>query len=267
MDMNLPENDISQRLELAVEIAREAGLITLEHFRDADLVVERKADGSPVTVADRRAEEHLRARISEAFADDAILGEEFSDRPGNSGFRWVLDPIDGTKSFIHGVPLFGTLVAVEYQDRPVLGVIRLPALDQGVYAAVGRGTWLVEGKRPPRAAKVSACDELRESLFLTSEVETFDEIDRRDAYFKLQDAARLSRTWGDSYGYFLVATGRAEVMVDPVVSVWDIAAAMPIIEEAGGSFSDWDGQRTHRSGNAIATNGRLHEAVLAAIRE
>ena len=264
--MDLPENDISKRLELAVEVAREAGMITLEHFRDADLLVERKADDSPVTVADRRAEEHLRRRISDGFAGDAILGEELPDRPGDSGFRWILDPIDGTKSFIHGVPLYGTLVAVEHQDQPVLGVIRIPALDQCVYAAAGRGAWLVEGKRPPRAVKVSACDELSESLFLTSEVDSFDEIDRRDAYFKLQDAARLSRTWGDCYGYFLVATGRAEVMVDPVVAVWDIAAAMLIIEEAGGSFTDWDGQRTYRSGNAIATNGRLHEAVLAAIR-
>jgi histidinol-phosphatase len=264
--MKPPENDITERLELAVEAAREAGLITLEHFRDDDLRVDRKADDTPVTVADRRAEEHLRSRISEVFPADAILGEEFPDRSGESGFRWILDPIDGTKSFIHGVPLYGTLVGVEYQDQPLLGVIRIPALDQCVYAAVGRGAWLVDGRRTPKAARVSTCEKLSEAVFLTSEVATFDEIDRRDAYFKLQDATRLARTWGDGYGYFLVATGQAEVMVDPVVALWDIAAMLPIMDEAGGNFTDWSGKRTTHSGNGIATNGRLHDEVLAAIK-
>jgi len=264
--MQASENDITERLELAVEAAREAGLITLEHFRDDRLEVERKADDTPVTMADRRAEEHLRARIAERFPADAILGEEFPDRTGDSGFQWILDPIDGTKSFIHGVPLYGTLVAVEYQGEPLLGVIRIPALDQCVYAATGRGAWLIEGGRPPKPAKVNSCEKLSEALFLTSEIVTFDEIDRRDAYFKLQDATRLSRTWGDSYGYFLVATGQAEVMVDPVVELWDIAAVLPIIQEAGGRFTDWNGEPTPRSGNGFATNGRLHDEVLAVIR-
>ena len=142
-------------LELALAAAREAGQVTLEYFRRDDLEIELKGDDSPVTAADRRAEECLRGRIAETFPDDAILGEEFPERPGSSGFRWILDPIDGTKSFIHGVPLYGTLVGLEHAGVPVLGVIRIPALDECVYAAVGQGAWYVQGERPPQPAKVS----------------------------------------------------------------------------------------------------------------
>jgi histidinol phosphatase-like enzyme (inositol monophosphatase family) len=255
-------DEIQARLELAVTIAREAGEITLAHFCRDDLVVERKGDDSPVTVADRRAEEHLRARIAEGFAGDGILGEELPERPGTSAYRWILDPIDGTKSFIHGVPLYSTLVAVERAGEPLLGVIRIPALDETVYAAVDRGAWYLAGDRPPKSAKVSEAGSLAESLFLTSEVASFDEIGRRDAYDRLQASARLSRTWGDAYGYLMVATGRAEVMVDPIVSIWDVAAIQPVIEEAGGRFTDWHGRRTIHSGQAVASNGRVHEEVL-----
>jgi len=259
-------DEIQARLELAIEIAREAGRITLEHFRRDDLVVERKGDDSPVTIADRRAEEHLRERIAEGFADDGILGEELPERPGTSAYRWILDPIDGTKSFIHGVPLYSTLVAVDRDGEPLLGVIRIPALDETVYAAVGRGAWYLVGDRPPKPAVVSAAGSLAESLFLTSQVASFDEIGRRDAYDRLQAATRLSRTWGDAYGYLMVATGRAEVMVDPIVSVWDVAAVQPVIEEAGGHFTDWHGRRTIHTSQAAASNGRVHEEVLGILR-
>jgi histidinol-phosphatase len=257
---------IRTRLDWAVTIAREAGRITLEHFRRDDLVVERKGDDSPVTVADRRAEEHLRRRIAEGFPDDAILGEELPERPGTSGYRWILDPIDGTKSFIHGVPLYSTLVAVERDGEPLLGVIRIPALDETVYAAVGGGAWYCAGDLTPLPAKVSQVGSLAESLFLTSEVASFDEIGRHEVYDRLQAASRLSRTWGDAYGYLMVATGRAEVMVDPVVSVWDVAAVQPVIEEAGGRFTDWHGLRTIHSGQAAASNGPVHEEVLGILR-
>jgi len=259
-------NAIRTRLELAVTIAHEAGEITLEHFRRDDLVVERKGDDSPVTVADRRAEEHLRARIARRFPDDGILGEELPERPGTSAYRWILDPIDGTKSFIHGVPLYGTLVAVERDGEPCLGVIRIPALGEAVYAALGQGAWYLAGDRPPEPARVSSTGALAEGLFVTSEVTTFDEIGHREAYDRLQGAARLSRTWGDAYGYLMVAMGRAEVMVDPIVSVWDLAAVQPVVEEAGGRFTDWHGRRTIRSGRSVATNGRVHDEVLAILR-
>jgi len=258
--------EINARLELAVAAAREAGRITLEHFRRDDLTVERKSDDSPVTVADHRAEEYLRREIAEHFADDGVLGEELPERPGTSGFRWILDPIDGTKSFIHGVPLYSTLVGVERDGEPLLGVIRIPAMDEGVHAAIGQGAWYASGDEPPIEARVSTTESLAEGLFLTSEVDSFDEVGRRDAYHALQDAARISRTWGDAYGYLMVATGRAEVMVDPVVNLWDLAALKPIIEEAGGRFTDWQGEATVHSGQAVATNGSVHEDVLAILK-
>jgi len=264
--MKAPTADVAGRLELAVEAAREAGKITLEHFGRDDLVVERKGDDSPVTVADRRAEEHLRRRITETFPADGILGEEFPECPGTSGFRWILDPIDGTKSFIHGVPLYGTLVGVEHEGQSIAGVILIPPLDQCVYAAQGQGAWYVAGGNPPRPAKVSNCPTLAEGLFLTSEVISFDEIGRREVYDRLQAAARLTRTWGDCYGYLMVATGRADVMVDPVMSLWDAAALQPILEEAGGTFTDWQGRPSIYSGQGIATNGRLLDEVLAITR-
>jgi histidinol phosphatase-like enzyme (inositol monophosphatase family) len=258
--------DINARLELAVEAAREAGRITLEYFRREDLQVERKGDDSPVTVADRKAEEHLRGRIAEAFSTDGILGEEFGEQPGTSGYRWILDPIDGTKSFIHGVPLYGTLVGIEEDGEPAAGVILIPALAECVYAARGQGAWYELGDAPRRPARVSQCARLDEALFLTSEVAGFDEVGRRDAYDRLQAATRLARTWGDCYGYLLVATGRAELMVDPIVNVWDAAAVLPVIEESGGRFADWQGRPTIHSGQCLATTPELYDEVLAITR-
>ena len=257
--------EISARLELALLAAREAGHITLEYFRRDDLEVERKGDDSPVTVADRRAEDHLRRRIAETFASDAILGEEMPDREGSSGYRWILDPIDGTKSFIHGIPLYSTLVAVEREGEPILGVIRIPALDECVYAATGQGAWYVHGPREARRARVSQRP-LAQGLFLTSEVGNFDKVGRRDAYNKLEDAARLTRSWGDGYGYLMVATGRAELMVDPLGALWDLAALLPIMEEAGGTFTDWQGRRTVQSGNGVATNGVTQADAMAILQ-
>ncbi|MCX7424169.1 MAG: histidinol-phosphatase [Planctomycetia bacterium] len=250
------------RLELAIDAAREAGLLTLEYFRRDDVEVQRKRDDSPVTIADRRAEEYLRRRIAEAFPQDAIRGEEGDDRPGESGFRWLVDPIDGTKSFIHGVPLYATLVAVEHEGESVLGVIEVPALGERVYAATGRGAWHVVGEASPQPAKVSACPRLAEGLFLTSSVATFDRLGLRGVYDRLQASARLARTWGDGYGYFLVATGRAALMVDPAMEVWDAGPMLPILQEAGGTFTDWQGRATIHGGRGVGTNGMVFEEVM-----
>ena len=265
--MNTPSSDITDRLALALEAAREAGEITLRYFRREDLQVDRKADQTPVTIADRQAEEHLRRRIAERFPADAILGEELPDRPGSSGYRWILDPIDGTKSFIHGVPLYGTLVGVEHAGKSVIGVIHIPALDECVYAAVGSGAWYVADGKPARPARVSKCERLSEGLFLTSEVRTFDEVGRREAYDRLQATARLTRTWGDCYAYLMVITGRAELAVDAEMNLWDAAALFPILEEAGGTFTDWQGQRRIDAGEGIATNGLVLEEVLRIVQE
>ena len=261
------DQELKDRLEFAVAIAREAGEITLKYFRQKSLVVERKGDDSPVTVADRESEKHLRAKITEVYPDDAILGEEFGEVAGTSGYRWILDPIDGTKSFIHGVPLYGTLVAVEHGGEGVVGVIMIPAFQECVYAAKGLGAWYTRETADPVKARVSDCPRLGEGLFLTSEVICFGEVGREEAYARLQSQARLARTWGDCYGYMLVATGRAEAMIDPYLSLWDAAALQPIIEEAGGSFSDWKGNPTIQSGEAVATNAAIRDEVLAITRE
>ena len=259
-------SDLEPRLALAVEIAREAGQITLRYFRHDDLDVELKCDDTPVTAADRHAEKHLRSRIAAAFPNDGILGEEMAEQPGASGFRWILDPIDGTKSFIHGVPLYSTLIAVECESRSLLGVIRIPAMDEVVYAAHGHGAWHARADESPRPARVSQQRSLSKSLFLTSEVLTFEKTGRRAVCDRLQAAARLSRTWGDGYGYLMVATGRADLMVDPAMALWDAAALLPILEEAGGTFTDWRGNPSYQAGEGIATNGLLLEEVLAMIR-
>jgi histidinol-phosphatase len=255
-------SELHARYEWAVKIAHEAGRHTLNYFQRADLAVELKSDSSPVTIADREAEQHLRQRIAERFADDAILGEEFGEQNGTTGYRWILDPIDGTKSFVHGVPLYGTLVAIEYGGRSVVGVIYIPALDEGVHAMTGGGCWHHRGGGDPTRAHVNTTARLADSLVLSSEVR-YPTPGRQQALLALAQGARINRTWGDCYGYLLVATGRAEVMLDPIMGLWDIAPMQPILEEAGGTLTDWHGKPTIYSAEGIATNGRVLEEVLA----
>jgi len=263
-------SQLQQRLSFAVEIARLAGEQTLELFRNTDLDVEHKSDGSPVTAADHAAEELLRGRISKRFPADAVIGEEFGEVSGTSGYRWTLDPIDGTKSFVSGVPLYTTLVAVLQDDQPLVGVVFAPAAGEMVYAARGQGCWHVVGGAEPRRTQVSAVNNLADAVFLTTSVRSFTthrSTDARPAYDRLQDACRIARTWGDAFGYLLVATGRAEIMVDPALSLWDAAALQPVIEEAGGRFFDWQGSATVHSEEGIATNAALAGDVLELIRE
>ncbi len=231
-----------------------------------DLTFERKADDSPVTVADRQAEELLRRRIREAFPDDGILGEEFGEEAGSSGFRWILDPIDGTKSFICGVPLYGTLVGVERAGVSVVGVICVPALDECVYAASGGGAWYTRGNSPARPARVSQRDRLSDAVFLTSQLDNYYPRGAHQVYLELERVAYITRMWGDCYGYLLVATGRADVMVDPVMNVWDAAALQPVLEEAGGAYTDWSGRATIHGGEGIGCSRLLLEQVLAVTR-
>jgi histidinol-phosphatase len=262
--------EITERLNFAVEIAHDAGDVTLRYFRRDDLQIESKADKSPVTAADRAAEELLRKRIRVRFPEDGIIGEELGTHDGTSGYQWVLDPIDGTKSFIHGVPLYTTLVAVLKDDEPRLGVIHAPAAGETVYAVRGGGCWYIpDAKVEARPARVSKTARLDESLLLTSEIEGFKDHQPRDAFdvfVRLQRAVRVARTWGDGYGYLMVATGRAEVMIDPMMNLWDAAPMQTIIEEAGGHFSDWQGTPTIRAGESIATNGLVTNEVLQITR-
>lgn len=259
------DSEVRQRHQLALSIAREAGQLALQYFQDSDLVVDRKSDNSPVTIADREAEQLLRSRITSEYPDDAIVGEEFGEREGRTGFRWILDPIDGTKSFISGVPLFGTLVGIERDRVGVAGVIDLPGLRECVHAVKGEGAWHIREGRESVRAMVSG-RKLEDGLFVTSAIDTYYSRDAQQAFERLQQAAYITRTWGDCYGYVLVATARAEVMVDPILNLWDAAAIQPILEEAGGTFTDWQGEATIYSGEAVATNGRVLDEVLQIIR-
>jgi histidinol-phosphatase len=256
--------EINDRLSFATIIARKAGEFTLQHYRTKGLAVERKGDGSPVTIADQEAEKLLRSLIAERFSDDEIVGEEFGTTPGKSGFQWILDPIDGTKSFVSGVPLYTTLVAVMREGNPLAGVIFAPAVDEMAYAANGQGCWHVIDNGEPQRCQVSSVNSLSDAVFLSTCVRSFTkdrEWDGRPVFDKLAESCRVSRTWGDAFGYLLVATGRAEIMIDPIMNIWDAAALKPIIEEAGGQFFDWQGRATVHSGEAVATNGALAGAV------
>jgi histidinol phosphatase-like enzyme (inositol monophosphatase family) len=262
----MTSGNLADRLDFARDAARDAGALTLVHFRSSDLAVEQKQDMTPVTIADRGAEQLLRERIGARFPSDGVLGEEFGETAGNSGFRWILDPIDGTKSFVCGVPLYGTLIGLEHEGRSVLGIIHLPALDEMIWAAAGQGAWQQRGAAKPVAARVSCRSKLADGVFCTSDVAGFGQVGRQAAYEAMQKATRLSRTWGDCFGYALVATGRADVMIDPIMSIWDAAALQPILEEAGGTFTDWRGVPTIHSGEGVATNGILLPEVLAVLK-
>ena len=255
------END--RRLSIAVESAAVAGELILQHYQATDLAVERKGDDSPVTVADRGAEQLLRDRISEAFPEDGILGEELAEKPSTNGFRWILDPIDGTKAFIHGVPLFGTLIGLERDGMVQLGVCRFPALGEVIYAARGGGAWWQRGSEARQAARVSETSELSQAASCFTDVDAWVETGRLPQFEWLRSASRITRGWGDCYGHMLVATGRADVMADPLLNAWDAAALVPIVEEAGGCFFDWNGDCSIHTGNGISTNSVLKEAVLA----
>ena len=259
---------MQQRLEYARSIAYQAGELTLRYFYHAEtLTVEKKTDESPVTIADRETEQFLRQKIAERFPDDTVFGEEFPNTEGTSGFRWLLDPIDGTKSFIHGVPLYSTLIGLEKEGQSLGGVIALPALYELVWAGRGLGAWHETKRDEPKRCRVSECSRLAEATFLTSEVLTFDKYNRREAYNRLEKSVRLTRTWGDAYGYALIAMGRADVMVDPAMSDWDAGPLLVILEESGGRFTDWKGNATIFGKEGVASNGVLHDKVLTLLSE
>ena len=265
--MTDPGNQLADRLDFALRAAREAQSLILRYYQNADLAVDLKGDLSPVTSADRGAEELIRKLIEREFPDDGILGEEFGEQTGNSGFRWILDPVDGTKSFVHGVPLFGTLIGMEHDGRAVLGVCRLPALDEVVYAAEDSGAWWQRGDAPPTRAQVSTTGRLEDALFSFTAVELFDQLGRRPTFDAFVDACNATRAWGDCYGHVLVATGRADVMCDPVMNIWDCAPLLPILKEAGGAFIDWTGAETISGGDGISMNANLRSAVVELVRQ
>jgi histidinol-phosphatase len=238
-------------LDAVSEVARVAGSEALRFF-GASLKTEWKSDGSPVSAADRGAERAARDWITARFPNDGIVGEELGEHNVGAERRWIIDPVDGTSSFIHGVPLWGTLVAVARGDSVLAGAIHCPAVSELVCAAVGQGCWS-NGAR----TSVSTVRELSRATVLTTDPRFALAPERRAQWSELAGRAKLSRSWGDCYGYLLVATGRAEVMADAVAAMWDTAALQPVITEAGGVFTDWTGRRTAFGGSAVATNAAL----------
>ena len=257
--MSIDKTELRELLDFAVGLARSAGEITLKYFRRAPETF-TKSDGSFVTIADREAEAYLRRAITARYPDDGIFGEEEGESKGRSGRRWIVDPIDGTFSFVHGVPLYGVLIGLEIEGEASVGVVNIPALDELVCAAKELGCFFND-----KPSSVSSLATLEESLLLSTDFQACIEYGFGKAADELQRRAKANRSWGDCYGHVLVATGRAEVMLDPVMNLWDCAALLPIIEEAGGTFTNWRGERTVKGGNAIATNGVLFDEVMGIV--
>lgn len=254
------ERELQGILDFAVEAAHLAGALTLQYFQ-AGVSHELKADRTPVTVADRAAEELLRRRIAAAFPAHGIVGEEFGEQRGTAPARWILDPIDGTVSFLSGVPLYSVLIGLEWQGEMLAGVLHLPALKETVCAARGLGC-----RWNGRPARVSDVPELAQARLVLTSVKLMYQHGRGAQYERLRDACGLDRGWSDAYGYALLATGRAELLVDPIMSLWDTAALVPIVTEAGGTITDWTGRPTHTAPEILATNGHLLPAALAVLR-
>ncbi len=248
--------DLNSVHEAAIEIAKKGGDHTLNYFNKS-FDVERKSDNSPVTVADREAETVMREEIISRFPEHGIVGEEYEDRNPESSVQWILDPIDGTKSFIHGVPLYTTLIGMVVDRKPVIGIIYAPALDEFCDAAKGKGARL-NGK----SCRVRSCDDLSEASFMSTDVYNSAEFGYGDAFDALVEKTRIHRTWGDAYGHMLVATGRADLMFDPVLNIWDAAPLLTVLQESGGTFCDTEGNETIESGNGFSCSRELLPEVL-----
>lgn len=251
--------NLDNLMDFAVRTAQRAGEITLSHF--GNVATERKGDGSEVTAADRESEAFILAELAEHFPEDGILGEEGGAAESRSGRRWVVDPIDATRSFSSGVPLYGVLIALEDKGVPLLGCCHLPALGETLVAAMGAGAWW-NGTR----ARVSEVADLSEARVLTSGMEYWRDWatpQGREGWTELVRQARFARTWGDCYGYTLVATGRADIMAEVAAgATWDYLPMVPILSEAGGRFTTLGGGPVAAWTSALASNGRLHEAAI-----
>jgi len=249
-------DEVRELLDFATELAREAGDLTLKYF-GAVVDHEAKGDGTPVTVADREAERLIRARVEHRYPDHAILGEEFGETNEGARVRWILDPVDATRSFMRGVPLYGVLIGIEVEGVSSVGVAHFPPLRETVAAATGLGCTL--NGTPCRVSPISR---LSDAVVCTTDVERILSRPEGAGWRRLQQRAAFSRTWGDCYGHALVATGRIEAQVDPVMAPWDAGPFLTIVTEAGGRFTTLGGEATLHGGSGVSTNGLLHEVVL-----
>ena len=243
-------------LQLAVELAEQAGRLTLDYYSRKSLQVFSKRDATPVTEADRKAEELIRAAITARYPEDGLLGEEFDERPSANNRRWIIDPIDGTKAFIHRVPLYGVLIALEVDGLLKLGVVHFPALGELYHAERGSGAFLNGSP-----ISVSSVSDINQATVLYTEREYLLDPPSLHPVDLLRRDANLVRGWGDCYGHMLVASGRAEVSVDKIMSPWDCAALIPVVIEAGGCCFDYRGVTT-MSGEGLVRANRIIGAKL-----
>jgi histidinol-phosphatase len=251
---------MDRRLEVAIAAAKAGGDVALRYFRTG-VTVERKQDRSPVTVADREAEQRAVAVLREAFPEHGILGEEYGEQ-GGAGPRWIIDPIDGTKSFIRGIPFFATLVALEEDGEITTGAVYAPAMGDLLYARKGEGAFDGNGR-----LRVSTIDTVDRSMLVFGGAGALRTRGYWQVYERLVDHSARQRAYGDFFGYTFTARGQAEAMIDVDLKPWDLAALKIIIEEAGGRFTDFTGRPTVYGGNALASNGVVHEALLELIQK
>jgi myo-inositol-1(or 4)-monophosphatase len=255
-------NPFRSYLDFAIDTAYLAGKLTLGYFQTG-IQHDFKDDDTPVTVADRKTEELIRAHIEKQYPRHAIVGEEHgTNKNEGASHRWYVDPIDGTKSFLRGVPLYAVLIGLEIEGIVEVGVAYFPALDEMIAAASGEGCWW-NGRR----ACVSEVSGLEQAVVVFSDVASFSKYDRSESWKRIKQAAYFRAGWGDAYGHLLVATGRAELMLDPIMNVWDCAPFPPILKEAGGYFGDWQGNSTIHGNEAMSTSQMLLPEVLALIQE
>jgi myo-inositol-1(or 4)-monophosphatase len=243
-------------LDYAVQFARAGGQHTLNYFRKSVEVI-RKGDQSPVTVADREAEWVIREKIQAKFPDHGIIGEEHGRVNSESRVQWVLDPIDGTVSFIHGIPLYTTLIGVLVDGIPIAGVIYAPAMDEMVDGSADTGTRL-----NGTTVHVRECSDLSQATFITTDRKNIRKYDFEPKIAEIMKRVRVDRTWGDAYGHMMVATGRADLMFDPILNIWDAAALLPIVQGAGGHFLDVHGNPDINTGNGISVVPGIKDEVL-----
>ncbi len=253
--------DLAPYLDFAERTAVAAGAVTLRYF-GRGLEPERKADATPVTVADREAEQVVRQAIAARFPGHAVVGEEYGEENEGQTHRWIVDPIDGTRSFVRGVPLYGVLLALEIEGEVTVGVAHFPALRETISAAAGLGCRWQGG-----SAHVSAVADLRRALVVHADTASFARHGRGAAWARVQQGTEYRAGLSDAYGYLLVATGRAELMLDPIMSVWDCGPFAVILKEAGGYFGDWTGRPTIYAGEAMACNEALLPSVLELVRD
>lgn len=261
IDCMSPKN-LSNYLEFITETAYLAGRRTLAHYQTG-VYADYKADDTPITIADRQAEELIRARIEERYPTHTIVGEEYGLKESQgASHRWIIDPIDGTKSFMRGVPLYAVLIGLEIEGRVEAGAAYFPALDEMIAAASGQGCWW-NGRR----AHVSHITDLKRSIFACTTAQNFSNFNRKAEFERLLDSFYFQTGWGDAYGYLLVATGRIELMLDPIMAVWDAAPFPPILREAGGYFGDWQGNETIYAAEGLGTSQALLPEVIKIIQD